>query len=215
MATGPNYKVSFRRRREGKTDYQSRKALVLSKLPRLVVRGSLNNIIAQLIKAERGGDKVIVSVYSSELTKKYGWLGGCGNLSAAYLTGLLCGYKAIDKSFKETVLDIGLQRPSKGARVFAVLKGALDAGLTIPYEKSKLPDKSRIEGQHIVGYAKQLASNSDLYQKQFSEQLSKGLPPEELSNHFGLIRDKIVSSFNKVELEKEKKSKEMKNKLDI
>jgi len=200
MATGPNYRVSFRRRRKGKSDYQLRKALVVSGLPRLVIRGSLKNIVAQLVKAEIDGDKVIVSAHSGELTKKYGWQGGCGNLSAAYLTGLLCGYKAIGQGFKETVLDIGLQYPSKGSRVFAALKGVLDAGVTVSHDRDKLPSKERIEGQHVVEYAKQLLSNQDAYQKRFSEQLSRGLRPEELGNHFAHVREKIVSSFKMAEL---------------
>jgi large subunit ribosomal protein L18 len=204
MATGPNYRVPFRRRREGKTDYRLRRALVLSELPRLVIRGSLRNIVAQLIKAEVDGDKVIVSAYSSELTKKYGWQADCSNLPAAYLTGLLCGYKAVGQSFKEAVLDIGLQHPSKGSRIFAALKGFLDAGVSVPYDEEKSPSKERIEGQHIVEYAKQLSSNPDLYQKRFSEQLSKGLRPEELSRHFVQTKEKIVSSFEKAELPKKR-----------
>ncbi|MEJ2242859.1 MAG: 50S ribosomal protein L18, partial [Candidatus Bathyarchaeota archaeon] len=31
MATGPRYRVPFRRRREGKTNYRTRRALVLSR----------------------------------------------------------------------------------------------------------------------------------------------------------------------------------------
>jgi len=199
MATGPSYRVAFRRRREGKTDYQQRRGLVLSRLPRLVIRGSLRNVNIQLIKAEVNGDKVIVSAQSGELTKKYGWLGDTGNISAAYLTGLLCGFRAIDQGVKEAVLDMGLQYPSKGSRVFAALKGALDAGLTIPFDKEKLPDEKRIMGQHIIEYAKRLASKPEAYQKQFSAQLAKGLKPEEISAHFTQVKEKITSSLKKVE----------------
>jgi len=48
MVGGPRYRVPFRRRKEGKTDYQARKALVLSKKPRLVARDTLRNMIVQL-----------------------------------------------------------------------------------------------------------------------------------------------------------------------
>ena len=41
MAKSGNYRVQLRRRREGKTDYQARKALVISRKPRLVTRASL------------------------------------------------------------------------------------------------------------------------------------------------------------------------------
>jgi large subunit ribosomal protein L18 len=174
----------------------------------MVIRGSLKNISIQLIKAEIAGDKIIVSVHSNELAKKYGWQGGGGNLPVAYLTGLLCGYKAIANGVKEAVLDLGLQAPTKGSRVFAVLKGALDAGVMIPHDESKLPDEKRIQGVHVTEYAKKLSSSQDIYQRQFSEQLSRGLRPEELTGHFSQVRQKISSSFPKVEALKEKEEKE-------
>jgi len=208
MAKGPSYRVAFRRRREGKTDYQQRRSLVLSGLPRMVVRGSLRNISAQLIKAEVGGDKVIVSAHSNELAKKYGWQGGGGNLPAAYLTGLLCGYKATASGMKEAVLDLGLHAPTKSSRVFAALKGALDAGLMIPHDENKLPDEKRVQGLHVSEYAKQLSSTLDSYQKRFAEQLSRGLRPEEITEHFSQVKQKISSALQKVEApEKREKRK--------
>jgi len=207
MATGPSYRVSFRRRREGKTDYQQRRGLVMSGLPRMVIRDSLRNVTVQLIKAEVGGDRVILYAHSSELAKKYGWQGGSGNIAAAYLTGLLCGYRATANGVKEAVLDMGLHVPSKGSRVFAALKGALDAELTIPHDESRLPDAKRIQGQHIAEYAKQLSSNPEIYQKHFSEQLSRGLRPEEITEHFSQVKEKIVSSFKKVEAPKAEEEK--------
>jgi len=199
MATGPSYRVAFRRRREGKTDYQLRRGLVLSGLPRLVVRGSLRNVTAQVVKAELNGDEVIVSAHSGELVEKYGWLGDTGNISAAYLTGLLCGFRAVEQGVKEAVLDIGLQYPSKGSRVFAALKGVLDAGLSIPFDKEKLPDEKRITGQSIGEYAKRLSSSPEAYQKQFSAQLARGLKPEETSAHFTQVKEKIILSLRKAE----------------
>jgi len=195
MAKGPRYRVPFRRRRKGKTDYQSRRRLVLSKLPRLVVRGTLKHMTAQIIEAKTTGDKNVVSANSRELIKTYGWQGGCGNIPAAYLTGLLCGYRAAAHDVKKAVLDIGLRSPSRGARAFAALKGALDAGVTVPHDKDVLPDETRIRGQHVADYANQLSSNPEAYQKRFSEYLSKGLRPEQLSEHFSLVREKIISSF--------------------
>ncbi len=207
MATGPRYRVAFRRRREGKTNYRRRKALVLSGLPRLVVRCTLRRVIAQMITAEIVGDKVLVSADSSELAKMYGWLGKCSNLPAAYLTGFLCGFKALAAGVKEAVLDIGLQSPTKSARIFATLKGALDAGVLVPHDESVLPSEERIQGQHIVVYAKQLASNPEVYQTRFSEQLSRGLPPEELGEHFVSVKEKIISSFREKKVPEKKKAK--------
>jgi len=197
MATGPSYRVAFRRRRKGKTDYQQRRGLVLSGLPRLVVRGSLRNMVAEIVKAELNGDKVVAHAHSSELRKKYGWLGDTGNISSAYLAGLICGFRALDQGVKEAVLDIGLHQPTKGSRIFATLKGVLDAGVMIPFDKEKLPDQKRITGQHVAEYAKLLSSSPEVYQKKFSAQLSRGLKPEEISAHFATVREKVVSSLKK------------------
>ncbi len=195
MAKGPRYRVPFRRRREGKTDYRSRRALVLSRLPRLAVRGTIKHMIAQIVEAKATGDEVVVSVHSRELKKTYGWKGGCGNIPAAYLTGLLCGCRATAHGVKKAVLDIGLHSPSRGARVFAALKGFLDAGVEVPHKKDVLPDETRIRGQHVADYANQLSPNPEAYQKRFAEYLSKGLRPEQLSEHFSSVREKITSSF--------------------
>jgi large subunit ribosomal protein L18 len=197
MATGPSYRVAFRRRREGKTDYQQRRGLVLSGLPRLVVRGSLGNITVEVVTAEAGGDKVVAYANSKELARKHGWLGGTGNISAAYLTGLICGFRAVEHGIEDAVFDIGLQHPSKGSRIFAALKGAVDAGLKVPFDKAKLPNEKRIAGQHIAEYARLLSSNMEAYQKRFSAQLSAGFKPEETSIHFAQVKEKIASSLRK------------------
>ncbi|MBC7130755.1 50S ribosomal protein L18, partial [Candidatus Bathyarchaeota archaeon] len=156
MAKNARYCVPYRRRREGKTNYRKRKALILSGKPRLVVRGSLKNMIAQVIVAKPYGDEVLVSAHSRELIR-YGWNAPRGNLPAAYLTGLLCGLKAKAKGLEEAVLDIGLHTPSSGSRVFAALKGAIDAGINISHSEEKLPDEDRIIGKHIASYAQLLS----------------------------------------------------------
>jgi large subunit ribosomal protein L18 len=204
MATGPRYRVAFRRRRNGKTDYKLRRGLVVSGLPRFVVRGSLRRVSVQVVRAEVNGDKVVISANSGELTKKYGWLGDTGNVSAAYLTGLLCGFKSVRSGVKAVVLDIGLHYPSKSSRVFATLKGAIDAGLRIPFDKEKLPDNERVAGTHIAEYAKRLSSNPEAYQKQFNAQIARGVKPEELNSHFASVKDKITLSFEAVASERVK-----------
>jgi large subunit ribosomal protein L18 len=202
VATGPSYRVAFRRRREGKTNYRARRALVLSKSPRLVVRLTLKHAIVQIVEAEAVGDKVVVSAHSRELAKNYGWLSGGGNVPAAYLTGLLCGFKAKAKGVKNVFLDIGLHIPTKGSRVFAALKGVLDAGLEVPHSEDVLPDESRINGEHIAKYGSQLSSDAEIYQKKFSKYLSRKLNPDAISEHFSGVKDKVMSSFEKVEEKK-------------
>jgi len=195
MVKDSRYCVPFRRRREGKTDYRTRKALVLSGKPRLVARNTLKNVIAQIIVAKPYGDEVLVSAHSRELTIRYGWKAPRGNLPTAYLTGLLCGLKAKAQGIKEAILDTGLHSPSKSARVFAVLKGVLDAGIHVPHSEEKLPDEKRIEGEHIAHYAESLASNQEEYQSKFSKYLEQKLPPENLPKHFAKVRKDIIAAF--------------------
>ena len=198
MARGPAYTVPYRRRREGKTDYKLRKKLIISKMPRLVVRKTNKHIITQLVEATVIGDIVITSAHSQELRKKYGWLGDLNNLPAAYLTGLLCGLRAADKGVKKAILDIGLYTPSRGAAVFAAMKGFVDAGVEVPHNESILPDESRIRGEHIAKYAEMLSSEKpEEYSKRFSEYLSRKLPPENLPEHFEEIKKKILTDFEK------------------
>jgi large subunit ribosomal protein L18 len=144
MARGPRYHVPFRRRREGKTNYRRRLKLLYSRKPRMVVRKSNRYITVQLIVPGEDGDLTLVSAISSDL-KRYGYEGGMVNMPAAYLTGLLFGLKC--KKYNEAVLDIGLYSPS--SRLYAVLKGALDAGLEVPCDASIFPSNERIKGEHI------------------------------------------------------------------
>jgi large subunit ribosomal protein L18 len=195
MAKGPVYNVPYRRRREGKTNYNLRKRLILSGLPRIVARKTSKHIIVQLVKPTVKGDEVVTSAHSRELKKKYGYLGGLGNIPAAYLTGLLCGYRSIAKDLKEAVLDIGLQTPSKGACAFAVLKGLLDAGVNVTHNEKILPEDARIAGQHIAEYAQKISADHDVYSSRFSVYLSKGLPPEKIPDHISSVKKKIAADF--------------------
>jgi len=197
MRKGATYNVPYRRRREGKTNYSLRKKLVSSGLPRIVVRKTGRYVIVQLVEPDVKGDKVITSAHSSELRKKYGYLGSLSNLPSSYLTGFLCGYKSLANNMKEAVLDIGLQIPSKGADVFGVLKGFLDAGIKIPFNEEIMPDEKRIAGTHIAEYGKQLSSNPEEYTRLFSAQIKRGLPPEKVPDHFAAVKEKIMSEFKK------------------
>ncbi|MGB9577466.1 MAG: 50S ribosomal protein L18 [Candidatus Micrarchaeia archaeon] len=148
-AKGPLYAVHFRRRREGKTDYGKRLALLKSEKTRLVVRKTNKRIIVQFVNFNEKGDHTITSATSTHLSE-YGFPGKC-NTPSAYLTGMLAARKAQKKGVKEFILDIGLHSPTKGSVVFAALKGAVDAGLTAPYDESILPPQDRIEGKHLKG----------------------------------------------------------------
>jgi len=143
--------MPFKRRRLGKTDYRKRLKMLLSKKPRLVVRKSLKYVRVQIIEFDKVGDKTLVAASSEEL-KKHGWRFVYDNVSAAYLTGLLVGKKAVKKGIKEVVLDAGLYPSTAGSRIYTVVRGAVDAGLKVPVAENVLPKEERIKGLHIASY---------------------------------------------------------------
>ncbi len=194
MAHGPNYKVKLRRIREGKTRYPKRLKLVKSGKPRLVVRKGLRNIIVQIIEYRPESDVTLLSVSSADL-KRLGWKGYTANIPAAYLIGYLAGKRALGRGIKEAVLDIGFATPVRGAIVFAVLKGAVDAGLDVPHSEEAFPSEDRIRGEHIANYAKHLKeSDPERYRRQFSKYLERGLAPEDLPKHFEEILEKVKAA---------------------
>ncbi len=152
MATGARYFVPFRRRKEGKTDYSKRAKLVVSDRPRMVVRKTNRHVLIQMVTAEIEGDRTLVTASSQELVG-YGFKGSTSSSPAAYLTGMLFAVKALNADYQRAVLDIGLHRATKGARVFAALKGAVTAGLDVPHSVDILPDDNRVKGVLISEYA--------------------------------------------------------------
>ncbi|MEM2121570.1 MAG: 50S ribosomal protein L18 [Candidatus Woesearchaeota archaeon] len=142
-------RVSYRRKREGKTDYNKRLKLLKSGKPRLVIRKTNKQILMQIIKFSEEGDRIIKSITSKEL-RKYGWQLSLKNIPAAYLTGYLLAKKS--KINEELIVDIGLQE--KGNRLFAAVKGAVDAGLKIRHNPEIFPKQNLIKGEHIQNYLK-------------------------------------------------------------
>ncbi|MEM2764389.1 MAG: 50S ribosomal protein L18 [Candidatus Caldarchaeum sp.] len=151
-------RVKPRRRRQGYTDYRKRLKLVKSGLHRLVIRRGSRRIVVQIVKSRAGGDETLVTV-GSEVLRKYGWKASLKSVPAAYLTGLLAGKKALEKGVEKTIVDIGVYRSVKGSRLYAVVKGALDAGLEIPVSEEVLPSDERIHGKHISDYVAMIADN--------------------------------------------------------
>lgn len=168
------YHVKYKRRRQGKTDYYARKRMITQaknkyNAPkyRLVVRFTNKDIIAQIVSAEIGGDKIFMAAYSHEL-RRYGIQHGLTNWAAAYCTGLLLARRTLKKlkldedfvgveepdgEFKLTeategedgrrpfkcFLDVGLTRTTTGARIFGAMKGASDGGLYVPHSENRFP----------------------------------------------------------------------------
>lgn len=196
MAKGPRYRVQYRRRRERKTDYSARRILAISDAPRFVVRVSNQNIIVQLVKSHIIGDEILTQTSSKELSEKYGWLASGKNIPAAYLLGLIAGNKALEAGIEEANLDIGLKKATKGSKVFAVVKGANDAGLNIPSDSDIMPSPESINGSIIAEYAENMEDPLE-YEKRFSSYLRLGLRPEALNSHFEEVKARIEE--NKIE----------------
>ena len=211
MAKSGSYRVQLRRRREGKTDYQARKAMVISGKPRLVTRGSLKNFSVQILVAKPRGDVVLAAANSRELIKNYGWMAPTGNVPAAYLTGLLCGLKAKAAGVKEAILDIGLTAPTKGAKIFAALDGVLEAGIDVPHGEEKIV-KERMKGEHIAKYAKSLGAGSPEYNAKFSKYAAQSVAPEKISEHFNKVKAEMTSSFKGGKAAVEEKKPQVKEK---
>jgi large subunit ribosomal protein L18 len=157
MATGPRYIVKYRRRRKADTDYKRRLNLLKSRKPRLVVRKTSKHTLAQVVDYTAAGDKVIVQAHSKELVK-YGWGYATSNIPSAYLVGLLAGVKAKKAGVKEGVVDLGRSSLVKGGVVYAVLKGALDGGLSFPVDEGVFPSEARLRGEHIASHNKKAAN---------------------------------------------------------
>jgi large subunit ribosomal protein L18 len=173
--------IPFKRKRIGKTDYKKRITLLLSDRPRLVIRKKIKNSVAQFVEYNEKGDKVLATASTRELVK-LGWKYDRGNLPSAYLVGALAAKKAAAKGVKTAVLDVGLQKITPGGKIYAALKGAVDAGIEIPHDPSIFPSEDRITGKHIIECSKKLAK------KQFK------VDPAGIIKDFGEIKNKIMGA---------------------
>ncbi len=157
MAKGPTYSVRYRRRREQKTSYRRRLALLKSGRPRIAVRPSNKHIRVQAIRYDPDGDVIVSQSHSSDLAG-YGWRHATGNIPAAYLTGFLFGTHAKKLDADDYIFDAGLANPAKGSRTYAALKGVVDAGVSVRAGDDIYPVDERLAGKHIQGHRKEASS---------------------------------------------------------
>ncbi|HLY77454.1 MAG TPA: 50S ribosomal protein L18 [Thermoplasmata archaeon] len=149
MSDGPRYRVPFRRRRQGKTDYRIRLRLLRADLPRAVVRVTNHRILVTVTVYDPIGDRVLASAESPELTAVGFPESSLRSTPAAYLTGYLAGVRAKAAGASSAVLDVGLRHPIPGGRLMGALKGLLDAGIEVPHGEKGLPSNDRLNGQHL------------------------------------------------------------------
>lgn len=196
------YTSTFRRIREGKTNYRKREKLLIGKQDFVTVNVSDENVSAQLIRPDLLGDKVMASVHSNELLS-YGWKGSRKNVPSCYLVGLLLGKKCLQKKITRAILYIGKRHFT--TKIAACLKGLSEAGLEMPFSENIIPSDHRIQGNHIAEYAKKLKANDELYKSRFSSNLGLGLEPEKYPSHFSEVKDRITNE--KSEKESHKRTK--------
>lgn len=141
-----------KRRNENKTDYKLRMGLLKQDKPRIVIRKTNKYLIAQYVQSKNAKDTILIGVTSKELVK-YGWpkesIGSLKSIPASYLTGYILGKKILEKyKDNESIIDTGLQRNIHGSRIYALVKGIIDAGISIPHNEKIFPSEDRIRGKN-------------------------------------------------------------------
>jgi len=215
---------------------------------RLIARKTNKDIIAQIAYATIQGDRIVSAAYAHELPR-YGIKLGLTNYAAAYATGLLLARRHLTtiglaskyqgkvdadgadytveaaegpRPFK-ALLDVGLARTTTGARVFAVMKGALDGGINIPHSvkrfagysgesKKLVPDvlKKYIFGGHVADYMKKLQQDDPTsYNRQFSRFVKAGIKAGDLESiyknaHKAIRTDPTAKKAPKKEVQKKR-----------
>ena len=165
----------MRRMRQRKTNYRKRERLLAGRRDFVTVHISSQNVTAQLLRPNIGGDISIASVHSRELTS-FGWKASRKNLPTCYLVGLLLGKKSIGKGINKAVLYTA--KRSFTSRISACIKGIIDSGMEIPFSDAK--DQKSDETQ---------------FKSKFSGMLDSGLNPEDLPSHFSEVKSRIDESI--------------------
>jgi large subunit ribosomal protein L18 len=141
-----------RRRKENKTDYLKRLKLLKSEKPRIIFRRTNRFIISEYIVSEEAQDKVVFGFDSRKLND-YGWpknaQGSLKSITASYLTGFLTGKTILKEKLELPILDAGMNRAIHKNKIYAFLKGLIDAGMKINCDKEFFPEEERIKGQHL------------------------------------------------------------------
>ena len=120
--------------------------MLMSKRDFIAINVTNENTQVQILKPEITGDKVIASAHSRFLLKD-GWKGSRKNIPAAYLTGYFAGKKALSKGVDIAIVYSGTRKYTQ--RMAAVVKGVVDAGLTVPSDEETFPPEERINGEHL------------------------------------------------------------------
>jgi len=212
---------------------------------RLIVRRTNRDVIAQVAYTRLEGDYIVAAAYSHEL-KEFGIKVGLTNYAACYATGLLLARrvltkygladrhkgvvepKGLDFHIEQVIkygprpfrayLDVGLAPTTTGARVFGVLKGAVDGGLSVPHSHKRFPGfdpesksfdpevmRDYIFGEHVANYMRELSEESpEKYQKLFSEYVKQGLSADDLEDMYANAHKAIREDPNRKKAKSDK-----------
>lgn len=164
----------------------------MSDLPRLIVRTSLRTVTVQVASYEEKGDKML-SVASNKELVEFGWKYAPSNIPSAYLVGLVCGAKAKANGVKDAIVDFGLLRVLPKSKLYAAVKGVIDAGLNVRIGENVLPEDPVVGGKRIADYAKLLLNDDKAaYDKQFSKVIKAGAKPENIEGEFAKVKEAIL-----------------------
>merc|ERR550514_181684 len=113
------------------------------------------------------------------------------------------------KPFK-CILDVGLQSTVKGARLWGILKGAVDGGLHVPHNQKKFPGyeapedkggepkydaeahKDKIFGCHVKEYMEMMQEEDPTkYEAHFSKYIAEGIDAEKVEEMYTEAHEKI------------------------
>jgi len=216
---------------------------------RLVVRKTNKDVICQIAYATLKSDMILCAAYSHEL-HNYGVKAGFKNYSASYATGLLIARRVLnklgmaDKYAGQTkadaigkyyavegtegerrpfyvILDVGLNRTTTGAKIFAAMKGAADGGLFIPHSDSmkQFPGYNKdsgkfdsrvlrkyIFGGHVADYMKKLKEeDEEAYKRQFADYIKAEIAPEQIEAMWTKVHAEIRKKPDHIPAKKSEK----------
>lgn len=198
---------------------------------RLVVRRTNRDVIAQIVYSRIEGDHTMAAAASHELPK-FGVELGLTNYAACYCVGLLVARRLLTKlkladAYKgqeevdgseymveeqddgprpfRAFLDVGLAPTTTGARLFGVLKGAVDGGLAIPHSSKRFPGydaesneldaevhRNYIFGDHVANYMRELIEeDEDSYKRQFARYIAKDIGPDDIEGIYEKAHEAI------------------------
>lgn len=116
------------------------------------------------------------------------------------------------------LLDVGLRRTTTGSRVFAALKGAIDAGVEIPHsenrfvgyddEQKKLDSETfrkHILGVHVADYMNKVKQDDPAkYERLFSQYIKNNIKPDSIEGLWQKVHKEIRANPDSRRKPKEK-----------